>query len=229
VAFLCALLLSAAVHWLRPIQTAVASLGLTRAVLEAAGRVETREALSDREVVARFLEFERRVIDLEAEGFTDAVDSADFDYRFHLTEDQDPRPRYMQAYLLYEDGRLAMMVLPFYGPGMWSTIHGLVALEADLATVAGMTIHEHGETPGIGDRIQAPEWLETWRGRRIYDSNGRYRFRITMRPEPELAPFSVDAITGATVTVQAVDQAMAEWFGSAGYGPVLARLREEQP
>jgi Na+-transporting NADH:ubiquinone oxidoreductase subunit C len=229
VAFFCALLVSAAVHWLRPIQFAANSIGYTRAILETARLVAAEDALTDREIIDRFLDFEMRVIDLETGRFADLMTPATYDYRTEVNAGRTEHPRYMPAYLLYEEERLTLMVMPFYGPGMWSTIHGLVALEADLATVAGVTIHDHGETPGIGDRIQAPEWLAGWRGKRIYDPDGNYRFQVKALPDPDLAPYTVDAISGATITVSAVDQAMAQWFGSTGYEPVLATLREGQP
>ncbi len=89
-----------------------------------------------------------------------------------------------------------------------------------------MVIHDHGETPGIGDRIQRPAWLDSWRGKRLYGPDGGYRFRIISNPGQDQAPHAVDAITGATVTVVAVDAALAEWFGSDGYAPVLQSLRE---
>jgi len=227
VAFVCALIVSTAVYWLRPIQLAASSIDYTRAVLDAARLGNVDGAVSDLEAIDRFLEFEVRIVDFDKHGFTKEVDPVGFDYRLQAAMEQGAKPRYMPMYLLRDGGRISTLVLPFYGPGMWSTIHGLVALETDLSTVAGGAIYDHGETPGSGGRIQAPGWVADWRGKRIYDQNGQYRFRIMSNPGEELAPFAVDGITGATVTVSAVDQAMLTWFGSDGYGPILADLREE--
>lgn len=229
VSLFCALVVSTTVHWLRPIQFAAASLDQARAVLEAARMVAPQALLDDGEIIDRFLALERRVIDLELDTFSDAVDPVSYDYRSQLGETPTEAPRYMQAYVLYENGQLTGMVLPFYGRGMWSPIHGHLALEADLVTVAGISIDEHGETPGIGDRIQAPQWLESWRGKRLYDHGGRFRFRIAGAADAELDGFRVDAITGATITVRGVDRAISQWFGEEGYGPFLARMRSENP
>jgi Na+-transporting NADH:ubiquinone oxidoreductase subunit C len=228
VAFACALLVSATVYFLRPIQSAVATLDQTRAVLEAAQMLNADEALSKRTIIDRFLTLEKRIIDLEIGQFSDVVNPSRYDYQDKISTEAGLRPRYMQSFLLFDQGRLQLLVLPFYGAGMWSTIHGYLALDADLTTVAGIAIHEHGETPGIGDRIQAPEWLAQWRGKRIYDMNGHYKFQITARADAESAAFQVDAITGATITVSGVERAIADWFGSEGYGTFLASLRGKE-
>ncbi len=225
-AFACALIVSVAVHWLRPIQYAMASVDYARAVLEAANEAAVAGLLSDGEVVEDFLDFEVRAFDLESGEIKGAVDPDAIDYRQQLIASPGQRPDFMPVFLLWDDGRLDRAVLPFYGPAMWSDIHGFVALEGDLSTVAGMVIFDHGETPGIGDRIQDPEWVASWRGKRLYDDVGKYRFHVDSNPSLDAAAFAVDAITGATVTVDALDRAMADWFGADGYQAGLAELRE---
>ena len=229
VAFGCALVVSLAVWWLKPIQLALVATDYTRAILEAAGVAQAEDALTERELARRFLQFEARMVDLEIHGFSHGLDPATYDYRTQLNAGRQTRPRYMPLYLWREKGRVRGAVLPLYADGMWSTIHGFVALEADFSTIAGVNFYEHGETPGIGDRIQSPQWQAQWLGKKLYGEDGAYRFQIRTNPDPTLASFSVDAISGATVTVSAVNRAMLYWFGSDGYGPVLKALREEQP
>lgn len=226
VAFGCALIVSTAVYWLRPIQLASSSIDLSRAVVEAAGLASADEPPSDLEVVNRFLDFEVRVFDVAALEFTRAIDPGSYDFRTDLEADQ---PRYLPVYFSYDDGAVARAVLPFFGRGMWSTIRGMLALEDDLSTIAGLAIYEHGETPGIGDRIEDPVWLAEWRGKRLYDDRGALRFRVAADVDPSRARYTVDSITGATVTASALDRAVTRWFGSEGYGPVLASLRARAP
>lgn len=228
VAFCCALVVSLAVWWLRPVQLALVATDYTRAILEAAGVATADEVLTDRELARRFLSFEARMVDLENHGFSDSMDPATYDFRTQLNAGLQTKPRYMPLYLRREKGRVSGAVLPLVADGMWSTIHGFVALEADFSTISGVNFYEHGETPGIGDRIQSPQWQARWVGKQLYSEDGSFRFQIRTNPDPALAPFSVDAISGATVTVSAVSQAMSYWFGSDGYGPVLKALREEQ-
>jgi Na+-transporting NADH:ubiquinone oxidoreductase subunit C len=236
VALFCSLFVSAAVYSLRPIQLAHRSLDRSRAILVAAGLLGVDEAASERDIVDRYLDLEARIVDLDLGSFTDAdrVSAAAYDYRSagdpggtaqhaDAAEGAAPirRPRYMPVYLLRRGRAVERIVLPVYGPGMWSTIHGYVSLGSDLTTIAGVRFHEHGETPGIGDRIQNPAWAGQWGGKRMYAEDGGLALRIGSEGG------DVDAITGASVTVAAVDGLVRYWFGEDGYGPFLANLRSE--
>jgi len=240
VALFCSFVVSITVYWLRPIQLALASVEQNRAVLVAAGLAGSTETLEDREVVRRFLNVETRLVDFDAVDFVSADASmiAAYDFRAaandpnarrEIMADIDTaslgtRPRLMPVYLLEDGGRLERIVLPVYGRGMWSTIYGYIALDGDLMTIAGVWFFEHGETPGIGDRIQNPDWTRTWAGKRAYLADGTLQLRIGGAANAPLES-RIDAITGATVTVSGVDLFVRYWLGDDGYGPLLARLR----
>lgn len=243
VALLCSLLVSSVVYFLRPIQLAYSAVEQHRAVLIAAGLAEPGAGLSDREVGDRYLELEPRLVDLDAGEFAAADSSviASYDYR---TAADDParsksidpaadvaslgqRPRLMPVYLLRGENGLERIVLTVYGQGMWSTIHAYLALEGDFSTIASIWFFEHGETPGIGDRIENPEWLDEWAGKQAYGADGTVRLRIGgSREVPESS--RIDAITGATVTSTAVERLVRYWLGADGYGPFLATLRAQE-
>jgi Na+-transporting NADH:ubiquinone oxidoreductase subunit C len=241
VALVCSLLVSSAVYWLRPIQLAYSSVERNRAVLVAAGLVERDAELTERELADRYLALEPRLVDLDAGRFVNADASivASYDYRAAMDDPErsreiaaaadiaslGSRPRLMPVYLQRVDSELARIVLPVYGRGMWSTIYGYVVLGADLRTVANASFYEHGETPGIGDRIQNAEWLGSWIGKLAYAPDGEVVLRIGGGDGP--AASRIDAITGATVTVTAVDRFVRYWLGDDGYGPFLAGLRAE--
>jgi Na+-transporting NADH:ubiquinone oxidoreductase subunit C len=144
-------------------------------------------------------------------------------YDYRTVAETQGKPRYMPVYLLEQQGQLDRIVLPIYGRGMWSTIYGVITLAGDLTTVIGVAFYDHGETPGIGDRIENPAWLEQWRGKRLYTDAGELRFDI--RSGSDADAYRVDGITGATVTVSAVAAMIRDWFGPDGYGPFLAALR----
>ena len=241
IAFGCSLIVSSAVYWLRPIQLAVQSVEQNRAVLVAAGLAPVSEVLDDREIVSRFLELDPQLVDLDAGEFisADASITARYDYRL-AADDPDSRrgiapeadiaslgsrPRLMPVYLQRAGDRIERIVLPVYGRGMWSTIHGYIALESDLMTVANAWFYEHGETPGIGDRIQNPNWTVQWVGKNAYNEDGTLVLRIG-GPGDRSTPNRIDAITGATITVSAVDAFVRYWLGDDAYGPFLDSLRE---
>jgi Na+-transporting NADH:ubiquinone oxidoreductase subunit C len=207
----------------------------------AAGLAPDFDELDDREIVSLFLELEPQLVDLDAGEIlaADASMTASYDYRL-AADDPDAsraiateadiaslgsRPRLMPVYVQRNGGRLERIVLPVYGRGMWSTIHGYIALESDLMTVANALFHEHGETPGIGDRIQNPDWIAQWVGKQAYSEDGTLVLRIG-GPGDRSTPSRIDSITGATVTVAAIDTFVRYWLGDDAYGPFLANLRE---
>lgn len=222
VAVVCALMVAATVQWLRPRQAALQSIEYERVILSAAGLADPAAAdLSDREVVSRFLELRTRIVDLQTDQYTDDMDALTYDFR-RVAETQ-ARPRYMPVYALERGGRLERIVLPIFGPGMWSTIYGAITLRSDLETVASVVFYDNGETPGIGDRIEDPSWLAQWQGKRVIDSTGSVCFRIRRGANEDC---SIDGISGATVTVGSVESIVRDWLGPDGFGPFLATLRE---
>ena len=62
--------------------------------------------------------------------------------------------------------------IPISGYGLWSTLYGFLALEADLDTVRGITFYEHKETPGLGGEVDNPSWQAQWKGKKILDASG---------------------------------------------------------
>jgi len=116
------------------------------------------------------------------------------------------------------------IVLPVDGPGMWSTIRGFIALRADLGTIDGVTFHSHGETPGIGDKIEDPAWRSRWQGKSLYDE-GELKFRVSRRAR---RAYEVNAISGATKTARATGDLVVDWLGEDGFGPFLRNLETRE-
>ena len=57
------------------------------------------------------------------------------------------------VYISRKDQRL---ILPIEGKGLWSTLYGFLALNADINTVEGIVFYQHAETPGLGGEISPP-------------------------------------------------------------------------
>lgn len=231
VALFCSLMVSLAVQTLRPMQVDLQDLDRSRAILEAAELLPTADA-DDREIVARFLSLDARLVDLDSGWFAEAVDAHAYDHwrvragdsNEEVKETDTADTNYVPVYLVKKTGALNKIVLPVHGPGMWSTIYGYIALGEDLNTITGVTFHRHAETPGVGDRIQEPNWLATWRGKRIRDENGVTRFRVTRDAS---GPYEVDIISGASVTAEASGKIVRTWLGDDHLGPFLNRLKDD--
>jgi Na+-transporting NADH:ubiquinone oxidoreductase subunit C len=130
------------------------------------------------------------------------------------------RANLKQIYLLRgPDDRVALVILPVSGTGYGGPIEAMIAIEADMNTVAGLAVMSHGETPGLGARIDEPAWRQQFTGKQVADETGAVRLSVAQgRATTE---FEVDAITGATRTSTAMASMLQFWLGPQGYGPLL--------
>src|SRR5690606_38086848 len=80
------------------------------------------------------------------------------------------REDYSVVYLIQDENeQLQKIILPVKGYGLWSTLYGFLALEADANTVVGLVFYEHAETPGLGGEVDNPVWKAKWAGKEVYD------------------------------------------------------------
>jgi Na+-transporting NADH:ubiquinone oxidoreductase subunit C len=132
--------------------------------------------------------------DMRAEGllrlFSDAVREGSYgDLRF---------------YARLEGKRLTTVAFAVSGDGLWGPIKGFLALEPDLETVRGLTFHEQEETPGLGGEIGSEWFREQFRGKSIRAEVGPPGILIRRGGEAS-GPHEVDAISGATMTCDRVE------------------------
>ena len=243
ICLVCAMLVSGAAVTLRDRQAVNAALDRQKNVLMAAGEMRVGEALTADEVAERFGAFEPVAIDLR-EGQEDpdfqlggydqqrAVGSPDTSYVAPPNQAQVQRlPVRAVAYKRFnEAGDLEMLVLPIEGKGLWSTMYGFVALDDDLRTIRGITFYQHGETPGLGGEIDNPRWKAVWENRLAFDDSGEPAIEVIRGPagDPSRDPHRIDGISGATITGRGVMHTVNFWLGEHGFGPYIARLRQQQ-
>jgi Na+-transporting NADH:ubiquinone oxidoreductase subunit C len=235
----CSIIVSSAAVLLKPLQIANQALDAKRNVLAVAGLMEPGQSVEDI-FAARVT---TRVIDLNTGEFTDAVDPAAYDQRRaardsdlsrRLSKDDDlarinRREHYSVVYLVEEEGRLQTLILPVRGFGLWSTLHGFLALKADGRTVQGLGFYEHGETPGLGGEVDNPQWRAQWTGKQVFDADGEVVIQVLkgrVDPQSPKARYQVDGLSGATLTTRGVQNLLHFWLGELGYGPFLDRLPE---
>jgi Na+-transporting NADH:ubiquinone oxidoreductase subunit C len=243
VALVCSVLVSTAAITLKPIQLRNQLVERSRNIVSLTGLAPAGAELTNDEILDAVAQLDIRVVNLETGEFDTTIDPAVFDQRAAA---QDPelgtsipaendvarlgrRSRFAIVYLVWDGDELGRLILPIHGQGMWSTLYGFIALEADLNTIAAVSFYEQAETAGLGDQITRPDWQARWTGKQIYDSSGAVRFRVAGSGVPERARNQVDALTGATVTSDAVTALMAYWFGPHGYSTFLDRLERTPP
>lgn len=245
-AVVCSSFVSAAVVILRPIQMNNKMIEKSRNVVKLTGLVEEGLTPSEEEMLEMYRGMDVRILDIDQAIYNEDLDPLTFDPRravnnpelgINIPLDQDRaklgrRSRFAPIYIVVDEGDdLQRLILPVHGTGMWSTIYGYIALESDLNTIAAVTFYEQNETPGLGDQILRPDWQAKWEGRRIYNEVGDLRFAVNhgkVEPGSSIWLYEVDALTGATVTADAVTGIIHYWFGPHGYRDFLDDLREQQ-
>lgn len=134
-------------------------------------------------------------------------------------------------YLYKEDGQLMAYAFPVVGQGLWSTLYGYLAVEADATTIRGITFYKHGETPGLGGEIEKEWFQNNFKGKTIYAVK-EHRLTPIVVVKGKAADvvsaqelsYHVDGITAATLTGKGVTDLMARWI--AVYDAYLSKLRK---
>ncbi|MDR3351678.1 MAG: Na(+)-translocating NADH-quinone reductase subunit C [Zoogloeaceae bacterium] len=232
--------------YLKPVQQENRLLDKQRSILAIAGvGSPTLSAREAQELFAKRIRAE--VIDLATGAPSETHDPLTFD---PLKAARDPaasaalpgdvdialikrREQYATVYRLVKaDGsdELEALILPVRGYGLWSTLYGFLAIKPDLNTVVGLGFYQHGETPGLGGEVDNPKWKALWPGKTLFDADGKPNIEIVkggVQPGGKDAAHQVDALAGATLTSKGIDHLLHFWLGEQGFGPYLARLRQE--
>lgn len=136
-------------------------------------------------------------------------------------------PKSGLVFKVMKENKLEAVIFPVQGKGLWSTLYGYLALDADGNTIKGITFYEHGETPGLGGEIDNPRWQALWPGRKAYGETGKPVIQVVKGQvgPPSEDPHKVDGLSGATITSRGVSDLVQFWLGENGYGPYVERLR----
>lgn len=212
------------------------------------------------DVEAAFKNVEPRIVDLATGDYVKDVDPANYD---QWKAAKDPaqseaipankdiasikrKPKYAKVYLVKEGDKLKSVILPVNGYGLWSTMFGFMALEADGETVVGMNLYDQAETPGLGGEVVNPKWKALWKGKKVYNFSGKEVHESNLSekgqtieigevalglvkgsvdPSKPGSEYQVDALAGATLTSRGVSNLVQYWMSKEGYGLYLAKLR----
>ena len=116
-------------------------------------------------------------------------------------------------------------VFPCYGAGLWGPIWGYVGFEGDLKTIKAVCFGHKSETPGLGAKIaDEPAFAEAFVGQQV--GSGDILFEVAKPANRQTEKNGVDAISGATITSQALGKTLNQWFGF--YKEYLAKNAETE-
>ena len=233
----CSVIVSAAAVLLKPMQVANKDLDRKSNILAAAGIQGEGKSVDE-----LFAQITTKYVDLETGKYTTDV-PAKYDAKKAakdpvlgkaLPKEIDKasikyQAKVMPVYLVENEGKIAKVILPVHGYGLWSTLYGFLALEGDLNTVVGFGFYSHAETPGLGGEVDNPNWKALWPGKSVYPEGSMEPalglIKGTVDSANAQAKHQVDGLAGATLTANGVTNLVQFWMGANGYAPFLANLK----
>ena len=229
--FVCSMVVSFAAVNLKSIQEANKAIDKQKNILQVAGVYH--EGI---DVNKTFSSFQPLVVDLNSGKFTDKFDPSIFDDKkaaqdplLSVSLENDPasigrRTNYATIYLLKkDDGSLDKVILPIHGYGLWSTLYGFIALEDNLNDIFGLQFYQHAETPGLGAEVDNPKWKAQWKGKKLNNENGELMIQVAKTQKYK--DHHIDALAGATLTSNGVDNLVKFWMGKDGFQKFLNNLK----
>lgn len=238
-AFACSALVALAAVGLRPYQEANQAIDKKKNILAAAGIYKQGV-----DVEAQFASIETKLVDLDNGAFVQnpAINPDTYDQLAaamqsgtgaELSKSEDMagikrRENLSLVYLVKNGDKVDQLVLPVRGKGLWSTMYGYVAIDADLSTIRGVSFYKHGETPGLGGEIQNPRWQQGWKDKKLYNDSGDLAVVVAKsgsQKDPAAEAYQIDGLSGATLTTTGVNEMMQFWFGKHGFEPFFEQIR----
>ncbi len=245
----CSLLVSSVAVSLRPRIARNKELKLQRNVLKAAGLWKV--GMTDADVQKQFESIGRVLVNLPGRsknspeaGTLNTTWGEDYDPRKaakdpHLAVKIPPkldlakikqREPAAPVYLIQDDsGNIRQYIFPVYGKGLWSTLYGFLALDADLKTIRGITFYEHAETPGLGGEVDNEKWQASWQGKIAFNEESQPIIDVikgTVEPTATGSEHQIDGLSGATITSTGVENLVNYWLGPDAFGPYLQKQRK---
>lgn len=233
----CAVLVSIATVALRPLQSYNKALDMKKNILDVAGLLDEGtnidQAFKDR--------IEAKLVDLATgeyvDGNVDEYDQRKATKDPELSEaipaDKDiasirAKAKVAKVFLVKSGEQLQSIILPISGYGLWSTMYGFLALEADGQTVQSINLYDQGETPGLGGEVVNPNWRALWKGKKVYGENGEVALTLvkgTVDTSRSDAVYRVDGLAGATLTSRGVSNLIQYWMSEEGFATYLNKVR----
>ena len=224
------LLLALAASALRERQQFNEEVNVKRNILMAVGVLDRDREMELEEIDAMYQESVQSFA-VDPDGMVvEGVSGESLDLEVVLQDPDTSRHRY-PVFMATDAAGSTVYAIPVFGKGLWSTLYGYLALEADLETVRGMTFYAHGETPGLGAEIEQAWFQDNFVGKKIYDGGALRTIRVVKGTvenriqDPGDRDYYVDGISGATITGRGVSNLLETKV--ALYEPFFERVRGE--
>jgi Na+-transporting NADH:ubiquinone oxidoreductase subunit C len=236
VCLVCSVIVAGSAVGLRDLQQTNAALDKQSNILTAAGLIDQAKTKKD---IAKVYDakVEERYVDLATGQYVDKPNDDGKPYNMYgrISKAADTstkvegsnvgfsrRANVASVYLIKdESGAVSRIILPVHGSGLWDLMYGFLAIDNDGQTIRELIFYQHKETPGLGGEIQNPEWQAKWDGKKLYN-NGSVAIEVN-KGENKDDQYAVDALSGATLTSNGVQNTLQYWASENGYGNYLKK------
>ena len=238
--FVCAILVSFSAVALRPLQIENKAMDMKKNILDVAGLLD-----EDTDIHQAFADqIEEKLVDIVTGDYVEGMDAVAYDQRKaakdpaqNITLDSSDdiasikrKAKIAKVYLVKSGDAIQSIILPMHGYGLWSTMYGFLALEADGQTVKSINFYDQAETPGLGGEVVNPNWRALWQGKKVYNDAGEPVLRLVkgvVDTNKAGAEFQVDGLAGATLTSNGVSNLVKYWMSAEGFAPYLDKIRND--
>lgn len=232
----CSIIVAGSAVLLKPEQVRQKQLDKQKNILNVAGLM--KPGINIQEVYAKSIE--PRLVDLDTgdfvpmqEGFDAKAEAENPKTSIALGENDivkiGRRANIVEIYLVKDaQGQISQLVLPIYGSGLWSVMYGFVSVQPNGNTINGITYYDQGETPGLGGEIENPLWQAQFKGKELYNQQGEEALFVAKAGAEKSKEHGIDALSGATLTSNGVNNSFKFWFGQMGYKTFLAKFSAEE-
>ena len=160
-----------------------------------------------------YMDYISEELSLKLDGTIDS-DIEAFDINLALEVKKDSDTQRFPLYIANVENE-KFYVIPLRGAGLWAEIWGYIALREDINTIKGVSFDHKSETAGLGAEITEDWFIDSFTDEKINDSQGNfvgvYLTKSNNDPRNEdKMDNEVDAISGATITVDGVSDMIIE-------------------
>jgi len=236
--FVCAILVSFAAVALKPLQIENKAMDMKKNILDVAGLLE-----DGTDIHQAFAEqIEEKLVDVETGNYVEDMDVVAYDQRKAAKDPEQNisiatsddiasikrKAKIAKVYLVKNGDAIDSIILPMHGYGLWSTMYGFLALEADGQTVKSINFYDQAETPGLGGEVVNPNWRALWKGKKVYDESGEVKLGLikgVVDTNKAGSEYDVDGLAGATLTSLGVSNLVKYWMSNQGFSTYLDKVR----
>jgi len=252
VCFVCSVFVATSAVGLKDLQKANEALDRQKKVLDVAGLLSDEIALDPQKIQAQYqARIMPNLVSLKADGKgCEGQDSATFDQQKFA---KDPKTsdkasknkaqvqRIPHCALIFKvrkaqgSEEIEGIILPVEGKGLWSTLYGYLALQPNAVDIKGLTFYKHAETPGLGGEVDSAKFKNQWKDNKKALSftplkKGKYKGMtgpvLYVEKGSSKDEYSVDGLSGATLTSNGVTFLLRFWLGEKGFGPYLKQYHK---